>query len=247
MERRDVRARIGIDDVAVRADAVVKSYRHGDARIAAVCGVSLAIAAGEFVAVMGPSGSGKSTLLHLLGGLDVPDTGTIVVGGRDLADMSDDELTVFRRRHVGFVFQAFNLVPTLSAEENVALPLRLDGAKPSVARDRVAEALAAVGLYERRSHMPDQMSGGEVQRVALARALVIDPFLCLADEPTGNLDSRASAEMLRVLRQASDERRQTVVMVTHDARAAACADRVMRMVDGTIEAETARVVEAGAA
>jgi putative ABC transport system ATP-binding protein len=228
----------GLDDVVVRADDVVKSYRHGEHRIDVLRGVSLAVARGELVAIVGPSGSGKSTLLHLLGGLDVPDAGAIVVGGRALAGMCEDELTVFRRRHVGFVFQTFNLIPTLSAEENVALPLRLDGLASRVVRARATDALAAVGLRERHAHRPDQLSGGEIQRVAVARALVLEPCLILADEPTGSLDARASSELLRILRQATSDRGRTIVMVTHDPRAAACADRVLCMTDGSLADDT---------
>jgi putative ABC transport system ATP-binding protein len=234
---------------AVRAEDVGKSYRQGETRVAALHGVSLEIGTAEFVAVMGPSGSGKSTLLHLLGGLDVPDSGTIAIAGRTLGAMSDDELTVFRRRHLGIVFQAFNLVPTLTAEENVALPLRLDGVSARTARARVVGALGEVGMRHRRGHRPDQLSGGELQRVALARALVVEPLLVLADEPTGSLDSRTSEEMLGLLHRASRDLGRTVVMVTHDPVAAAYASRVVRVVDGMIDARVPglRVAAGGAA
>jgi putative ABC transport system ATP-binding protein len=223
--------------LAAHVDGLVKTYRQGEGRVAALRGVTLAVRGGEFVAVMGPSGSGKSTLLHLLGGLDVPDRGGVVVGGRALQAMTDDQRTVFRRRHVGVVFQAFNLVPTLTVEENVALPLRLDGLPNATVGARVAAVLAEVGLERRRLHAATHLSGGEQQRVAIARALVVEPMLILADEPTGNLDSRTAGEVLRLLRLAASERARTLVMVTHDAGAAAHADRVVRVVDGRVEAD----------
>ncbi|MGH7857042.1 MAG: ABC transporter ATP-binding protein [Candidatus Binatia bacterium] len=226
----------------IRVDNVVKSYRQGTADIRALAGVSLDIPKGEFVSVMGPSGSGKSTLLHLLGGLDVPDAGTIAVGDRNLAGLSDDELTVFRRRHIGFVFQFFNLLPTLSAEENVALPLLLDGRRMREVQPRAEEMLKRVGIWQRRAHKPDALSGGEMQRVAIARALVIEPTLLLADEPTGNLDSKTGEDILSLIKGTALQSGQTVVMVTHDARAAAYADRIITLKDGRVvsdDSETA--------
>jgi putative ABC transport system ATP-binding protein len=211
-----------------------KSYRQGDAEVKALAGVTIDIAPGEFVAITGPSGSGKSTLLHLMGGLDVPTTGDILIEGASIARMSDDEVTIFRRRSIGFVFQFFNLMPTLSAEENVALPLLLDGKRPRDVRGRVAAALDAVGLAHRRAHRPDELSGGEMQRVAIARALVIEPKLILADEPTGNLDSTTGEQILALIRQANRERGATVVMVTHDSRAAAHGTRLVAMRDGRV-------------
>lgn len=218
---------------AVRVAGLTKTYREGEHAVAALRGIDLEVASGELLAVMGPSGSGKSTLLHLLGGLDVPDAGSIVIGGRALGAMTDDERTVFRRRHVGIVFQSSNLVPTLTVEENVGLPLRLDGASARTLRARVERALADVGMAHRRGHRPDRLSGGERQRAAVARALAIDPMLILADEPTGSLDSHAAAEVLRLLRAAS-ERRRAVIMVTHDSGAAAYAHRVVHVVDGRL-------------
>jgi len=218
---------------------VHKVFRQGDADVRALAGVSVDVAAGQFVSIMGPSGSGKSTLLHLMGGLDVPTTGEIVIDGTAISRMSDDEITIFRRRKIGFVFQFFNLLPTYSAEENVALPLLLDRRRARDVRDRVAAALDQVGLGHRRRHRPDELSGGEMQRVAIARALVIDPVLILADEPTGNLDTRTGEQILALIRDANRSRGSTVVLVTHDARAAAHADRIVTLKDGTVVDETA--------
>ena len=211
-----------------------KSYRQGEAEVKALAGVTLDVAAGEFVAIVGPSGSGKSTLLHLMGGLDVPTSGDVLIDGASIARMSDDEVTIFRRRAIGFVFQFFNLLPTLSAEENVALPLLLDGMRPRDIRDRVGAALDAVGLGHRRNHRPDEMSGGEMQRAAIARALVIEPKVILADEPTGNLDSATGDQILELIRKANEDRGATVVMVTHDAKAATRATRLVTMRDGVV-------------
>jgi putative ABC transport system ATP-binding protein len=211
-----------------------KTYRQGDTEVKALAGVTLDIAAGEMVAIVGASGSGKSTLLHLLGGLDTPTSGDILIDGASIARMSDDEVTIFRRRSIGFVFQFFNLMPTLSAEENVALPLLLDGKRTREVRPRVAAALDAVGLGHRRTHRPDELSGGEMQRVAIARALVIEPKLILADEPTGNLDSTTGEQILDLICRANRERGATVVMVTHDAKAAAHGTRLVTMRDGRI-------------
>jgi putative ABC transport system ATP-binding protein len=212
---------------------VRKTYRTGGATVEAVAGVSLAIGRGEFVAVTGPSGSGKSTLLHLMGGLDVPSAGRVVIDGTTLSALRDDTLTVFRRRHVGVVFQEFNLLPTHSAEENVALPLELDGRPAREIRERVARVLDRVGLAHRRRHRPDELSGGEMQRVAIARALVVDPVVLLADEPTGNLDSETGAHVLAALAEAN-EAGCTLVLVTHDANAAGRAHRTVRLRDGTL-------------
>jgi len=181
---------------------------------------------------MGPSGSGKSTLLHLIGGLDAPTDGDVVLGGERLVHLSDDEITIVRRRQVGFVFQFFNLLPTLSAAENVALPLLIDGKRSEDYRGRVDELLDLVGLADRRHHRPDQLSGGEQQRVAIARAFVTNPKIVLADEPTGNLDSRSGTGVLEMLQRMCKELNVTVVMVTHDPRAASYADRVVFLQDG---------------
>jgi putative ABC transport system ATP-binding protein len=225
----------------VRLEQVVKAYRQGARELRALDGVTLAVGRGEFVAVMGPSGSGKSTLLHLIGGLDAPTAGEVWVDGRPLSTMSDDQVTVFRRRHVGFVFQFFNLLPTLTAEENVAYPLLLDGRPRGDVLPRAARALEGVGLADRRTHRPDELSGGEAQRVAVARALVTEPLLLLADEPTGNLDSKTGDEVLGLIRDACRGLGTTVVMVTHDARAASVAGRTITLVDGRVVAGEAAI------
>ena len=218
---------------------VHKVFVQGETEVRALAGVSLDIAAGEFVSIMGPSGSGKSTLLHLMGGLDVPSAGEIVIDGTPISRMSDDEITIFRRRKIGFVFQFFNLLPTYSAEENVALPLLLDRRRARDVRERVGAALELVGLGHRRRHRPDELSGGEMQRVAIARALIIDPRVILADEPTGNLDTRTGEQVLDLLAAANRERHCTVVLVTHDARAAAHAGRLITLKDGTVDGQRA--------
>jgi putative ABC transport system ATP-binding protein len=220
------------DRVAVSATALTRTYGEGGSAVHALRGVSLAIPAGEFTAVMGPSGSGKSTLMHLLAGLDTPDAGAVHVAGEDITRMSDRELTRLRRKHIGFVFQSFNLMPTLSAEENITLPLAIAGRKPE--QQLVEALLERMGLYERRDHKPAQLSGGQQQRVAIARALICDPTVLFADEPTGNLDSASGAAVLDQLRTAVDVDGQTIVMVTHDARAAAIADRVLFLADGRV-------------
>jgi putative ABC transport system ATP-binding protein len=216
---------------------VHKVYRQGDVDVRALAGVSLDIAAADFVSIMGPSGSGKSTLLHLIGGLDEPTSGTISIGGTAISSMSDDEITIFRRRKIGFVFQFFNLLPTYSAEENVALPLLLDGRRAREVRPRVEAALEQVGIAHRRRHRPDELSGGEMQRVAIARALVIEPLVILADEPTGNLDTRTGEQILELVQRANQDRHCTIVLVTHDARAAGYGHRIVTVKDGLVERE----------
>ena len=211
-----------------------KQYQMGEVTVGALRGVDLRIRQGEFVAIMGPSGSGKSTLLHLIGGLDTASDGRITLAGRRLGHLTDDEITVTRRRQVGFVFQFLNLLPTLTAAENIALPLLLDGKHVEDCAARVDELLDLVGLAGRRDHKPDQLSGGEQQRVAIARALVMEPAIVLADEPTGNLDTKAGKEILNLLRRACNEKGQTIVMVTHDPLAAAYADRVVFLRDGRL-------------
>jgi putative ABC transport system ATP-binding protein len=220
------------DGQAVRAVGLTRVYGEGDAAVHALRGVDLAVPRGEFTAIMGPSGSGKSTLLHLLGGLDTPSAGQVWIGETPLAGLSDKELTLLRRRKMGFIFQFFNLLPTLSAEENVELPLMLAGEHPDRHRARIDELLELVGLSHRRGHLPQELSGGEQQRVAVARALVTDPEIILADEPTGNLDSATGEEILDIMSRSVAELGQTIVMVTHDAAAAAVAARILFMRDG---------------
>jgi putative ABC transport system ATP-binding protein len=227
---------------AVSAIALTRTFGTGDSAVHALRGVSLDLPAGEFTAVMGPSGSGKSTLMHLLAGLDAPTSGTVRVAGEDITRMKDRDLTRLRRRHIGFVFQSFNLLPTLSAEENILLPLSIAGRRPPAGE--VDDLLARVGLSERRDHRPAQLSGGQQQRVAIARALITRPTVLFADEPTGNLDSEAGAGVLALLREAVDLDGQTTLMVTHDPRAAAVADRVLYLTDGRVVADIARPTEA---
>lgn len=213
---------------------VSKQYQMGEVTVNALAGVDFSVEKGEFVAIMGPSGSGKSTLLHLLGGLDSPTAGEVIIAGQALSHLSDREVTLIRRRNVGFVFQFYNLLPTLTAEENIALPLLIDGQNVKDYQARIDALLELVGLTDRRHHKPDQLSGGQQQRVAIARAFVTEPAIVLADEPTGNLDSKTGDEILRLLRQSCRELHQTVVMVTHDAKAASYADRVVFLRDGRI-------------
>jgi putative ABC transport system ATP-binding protein len=224
----------------LQTDKVVKQYRMGEVAVAALDQVDFKVEKGEFVAIMGPSGSGKSTLLHLLGGLDGPSDGEVTLAGQPLSKLDDNDVTLVRRHNVGFIFQFYNLVPTLNAEENVALPLLIDGKKIEDYRHRIDELLGLVGLADRKHHKPDQMSGGQQQRVAIARALVTDPAILLADEPTGNLDSRSGTAILELLRHICDESGHTIVMVTHDARAASYADRVVFLKDGHIVHELKR-------
>ncbi len=218
----------------LEARQVSKTYQMGAITVHALRQVDFQVERGEFVAVMGPSGSGKSTLLYMLGGLDRPTGGEVVLDGHPLSRLNDDQVTLLRRRRVGFIFQFFNLVPTLTAEENVALPLLIDGQDLRKHRERVTRLLELVGLADRRDHKPDQLSGGQQQRVAIARALVMDPAILLADEPTGNLDSKAGTEILNLMRRSCDELGQTIVMVTHDPKAASYADRVVFLRDGRI-------------
>jgi putative ABC transport system ATP-binding protein len=216
-------------DPAIEASGITKTYRQGAQEVRALRGVDIVVKHGEFVAITGASGSGKSTLLHILGGLDRPDEGTVLVEGKDISTLSDEELALLRRRRLGFVLQFFNLLPTLTALENAAFPLLLDGASDALAR--AGTALARLGLERRADHRPSELSGGEQQRVALARALATQPAVVLADEPTGNLDSATGEEILKLLRKTADGG-QTIVMVSHDKGAASIADRVLRLSDG---------------
>jgi len=227
-----VPAREAAEGPVVRAQNLVRRYGDGDTAVEALGGVSLGIDAGRMTAIMGPSGSGKSTLMHLLAGLDVPTEGTVVIGGVDITKLSEKKLTLLRRETIGFVFQFFNLLPMLTAEENIILPLAIAGEK--VDREWLEELLGIVGIKDRRNHRPAELSGGQQQRVAVARALITKPRVLFADEPTGNLDSSSSKEVLALLRRAVDEWGQTIVMVTHDAGAAAMADRILFIADGRI-------------
>ena len=227
-------------DAAVRAVEITKDYGEGEAAVRALCTVSLDVAPGEFLAVMGPSGSGKSTLMHLLAGLDRPTDGEVHIAGQNVTKMKDKELTLLRRKKVGFIFQAFNLIPQLTAEENILLPLALGGEKSN---GHLAALLEQVGLTDRKEHKPTELSGGQQQRVAVARALITEPAVVFADEPTGNLDSKSTDDILGLLRKAADERGQTTVMVTHEAHAAAYADRVIYLTDGRVVSEIQQPTE----
>jgi putative ABC transport system ATP-binding protein len=221
------------DAPVIRFKDVRKTYLQGRRRLVVLDGINVEIGKPEFVCVMGPSGSGKSTFLHLAGALDVPDSGQVFVAGRDTRELDDAALTLLRRRHIGFVFQFFNLLPSLTIVQNACLPALLDGHAPDPVRDRAVALLKRFGLGDRLDHLPDELSGGEMQRVAVTRALVTDPPLVLADEPTGNLDSATGAEILGLFKEISRER--TLLMVTHDDRACAYGTRTLRMRDGRLE------------
>jgi putative ABC transport system ATP-binding protein len=232
-------------DAPIVCRGVEKTYRGGARDTYALRGIDLDVAVGEWVAVMGPSGSGKSTLLHVLGGLDTPDAGTVTIAGEDIARLSETRRALLRRRHVGYVFQFFNLVSDMTVADNVELPLLLVGTKRRAARARAAELLESLGIADAAGAAPNELSGGQQQRVALARALANAPAVLLADEPTGNLDTDSARQVLQLLRREHD-RGQAIVMVTHDARVAAAADRVLVMQDGRFT-EEARVEEPSAA
>jgi putative ABC transport system ATP-binding protein len=218
----------------IRLVEIHKTFKQGASQVTALAGVSLHIAKGEFVSIMGPSGSGKSTLLHLIGGLDRPTRGDVVVGGKVISQMGDDEVTLFRRERIGVIFQFFNLLPTLTAIENVALPALLGGRAEAAARAKSEALLERVGLSARGNHLPEELSGGEIQRLAIARALVFNPSVLLADEPTGNLDSKSGGAILQLIRDINRQEDCTVVMVTHDREAAAVGDRVIHLKDGIL-------------
>jgi putative ABC transport system ATP-binding protein len=224
-------------EVVVAAHDLTRRYGQGDTAVDALRGVSLDVRAGELVAVMGPSGSGKSTLMHILAGLDTPSSGTVEIAGTEITGLNDADLTRLRRKHIGFVFQFFNLLPMLNAEENVLLPLSIAGEKPD--RAWLDEVLEKTGLTARRAHRPSELSGGEQQRVAISRALITKPTILFADEPTGNLDSKTGGEILDLIRESVDTYGQTIVMVTHEPRAAAIADRILFLADGLIVKELA--------
>jgi putative ABC transport system ATP-binding protein len=221
-----------VASVLVTATDLTRRYGEGEATVHALAGVTVGFPAGQFTAIMGPSGSGKSTLMHLLAGLDRPTSGSVVLDGTELSKLDDKRLTDVRRDKVGFIFQSFNLLPVLSAQENIELPLSIAGRKPD--RAWMDSLIATVGLGDRLRHRPAELSGGQQQRVAVARALASRPRVVFADEPTGNLDSKTSAEVLELLRRCVDEFGQTIVMVTHDARAASYADRLLELEDGIV-------------
>ena len=221
----------------LEARGLTKTYQQGSCQVHALRGVSLSIGRGEFTSIMGPSGSGKSTLLHLLGGLDRPSLGEVSIAGECIQNFSDAQLSAFRRQRLGFIFQFFNLLPTLTAVENVALPALLDGKAFKSIAPKAIELLEQMGLKDRVNHRPDEMSGGEMQRVAIARSLISDPCLILADEPTGNLDSSSGAAILELLARLAKENKQTVVMVTHDPKAASYGTRLIKMKDGLVESD----------
>ena len=216
----------------LQTEALKKIYGSGDTAVHALDGVSLSVEKGEFVAVVGTSGSGKSTLLHMLGGLDRPTSGTVTVDGRDIFSLKDEELTIFRRRKIGFVFQNYNLVPVLNVEENIILPIQLDGHAPE--QSYVEQIIQTLGLADKRSNLPANLSGGQQQRVAIARALAAKPAIILADEPTGNLDSKTSLDVMGLLKVTSQKFSQTVVMITHNEELAQMADRILRIEDGRL-------------
>jgi putative ABC transport system ATP-binding protein len=220
--------------VVLEARDLRKQYQMGKNLIEALAGIDFKVEKGEFVAIMGPSGSGKSTLLHLLGGLDTPSKGEITLADKRLSILSERAATLARRHNVGFVFQFFNLLPTLTAEENILLPVIIDGKSPRKFSGRLNSLLELVGLSDRRYHKPDQLSGGEQQRVAIARSLITQPAILLADEPTGNLDSKTGTAIMELLRRSAQELEQTVIVVTHDPKAAAYASRVVFLQDGSI-------------
>ncbi len=215
-----------------------KTYGTGETQVKALDNVSLSVESGEFVAIIGPSGSGKSTLLHILGGVDVPTSGSVVINGVDISNLDETALAIFRRRQIGLIYQFYNLIPILTVKENLTLPLLLDGRKPD---ERVVDdLLKTLGLTERVNHLPNQLSGGQQQRVSIGRALINNPALMLADEPTGNLDSENSREIVSLLRKFNKENNQTVIIITHDERIAMSADRVISIEDGTITRDEVR-------
>jgi putative ABC transport system ATP-binding protein len=228
--------------VAVEAAGVTRRYGEGETAVDALRGIDLTVAPGRLTAIMGPSGSGKSTLMHILAGLDRPTSGSVTIEGTEITTLDDTALTRLRRKHIGFVFQFFNLLPMLTAEENVVLPLSISGEKPE--RAWLADLLGKTGLADRKAHRPSELSGGQQQRVAIARALVTRPTIVFADEPTGNLDSKTGGEILELMRAMVDEYGQTTVMVTHEARAASIADRILFLADGLIVRELGKHAEA---
>lgn len=220
----------------LRVENLTKVYGTGSTQVVALDHVSLSVNKGEFVAIVGASGSGKSTLLHLIGGVDRPTEGRVFIEGKDIFSYNDDKLAIFRRRQVGLIYQFYNLIPILNVEENIALPLSLD--QRSINPEQMDELLNTLGLNERRNHLPNELSGGQQQRTSIGRALITNPAIILADEPTGNLDSKASDEIVELLRRSNRDRKQTIVMITHNMEIAKCADRIIRIEDGRIVGDT---------
>ncbi len=216
----------------LEVDNICKTYGSGETAVHALKQVSFSVPKGEYVAIVGESGSGKSTLLNMIGALDTPDSGKVTIGGKDIFAMNDSKLTVFRRRNIGFIFQAFNLVPELTVEQNIVFPVLLDYQKPD--RKYLEELLTVLNLQERRNHLPTQLSGGQQQRVAIGRALITRPSLILADEPTGNLDTQNSSEVIALLKEASRKYEQTIIMITHNRSIAQSADRILQVADGVL-------------
>lgn len=216
----------------LRVENLVKTYGQGNNAVNAVDGISLSVNKGEFVAIVGASGSGKSTLLHLLGGVDRPTSGKIFIDGNEINSMNNDKLAIFRRRQIGIVYQFYNLIPILTVEENVSLPCDLDGNKPD--KERMALILKSLGLYDRRNHLPNELSGGQQQRTSIARALINNPAILLADEPTGNLDSKSTEEIMSILKMSNRDFSQTIIMITHNLEIAKEADRIITIQDGKI-------------
>lgn len=223
-----------LDEAVIEAKALVKTFKLGEVEVEVLKNIDLEIKEGEFVSIMGPSGSGKSTLLYLLGGLDKPTSGSVKIAGKELSYMKDKEQSIMRRRNVGFVFQFYNLIPNLDVEENIMLPLLLDGKKLKSYKERLEEILEVVGLSDRRKHTPRELSGGQQQRVAIARALVGDPDVILADEPIGNLDSKTGTEVMELLRKINLEKKKTIVQVTHSKEAAGYGQRIVYVKDGKV-------------
>ncbi len=216
----------------LRTEALYKTYQQGDVLVRALDGVNISIDKGDFVAIVGPSGSGKSTLMHMLGGVDRPSSGRVIIAGRDITQLNEDNLAIFRRRQVGLIYQFYNLIPILNVEENIKLPLLLDGQK--VDEERFIELIHYLGLEDRLQHLPSQLSGGQQQKVSIGRALIYHPAIILADEPTGNLDQENSAEIVRLLKESNEKLQQTVIVITHDQRIAMQSKRVLTMSDGKI-------------
>lgn len=216
----------------LRTEALYKTYQQGDILVRALDGVNISIDKGDFVAIVGPSGSGKSTLMHMLGGVDRPSSGRVIIAGRDITQLNEDNLAIFRRRQVGLIYQFYNLIPILNVEENIKLPLLLDGQK--VDEEHFIELTHYLGLEDRLQHLPSQLSGGQQQRVSIGRALIYHPALILADEPTGNLDQENSAEIVRLLKESNEKLQQTVIVITHDQRIAMQSKRILTMSDGKI-------------